>query len=180
MRRVLEAVGLVVVMAMLVAACGGDQHCRSACQKPAWVDNPPVLSAAGAGKGINAGMARELCADKGRHALAREINVQVAGLAEQSWQQVIGANDENTGHQYAEGITRSLHKMFLSGSRAAHYWEDCCDGTYYCLVTIEKEGLLKAANQAGQQAAKKLLKGAEAKHKELNTKFGELLEKEFE
>ena len=170
---------LLVTAGMVVGCSAGMDNCRMACPRPAWADTPPVLGAIGVKKGINVGTARTLAEDDGRHKLAREISVKVSGLLEQSIQNVAGAEGEMTGHDYAEGITRTLHKQFISGSRVTQYWEDCCDGTMYALVTIEKEALLEAANQAAKHAAKKLLKEAEGKHEELSKKFNELLDKEF-
>ncbi len=164
----------------LVGCSAAPDACRSACPRPAWVDTPPTLGAIGIKKGINTGMARKLATDEGRQEIARQISVKVMGLLEQSAQQVIGAEPGViTGHEYAEEITRTLHKQFLSGSKPVHFWQDCCTGEWYALVTIEKEGLLQAANQAAKQAAQKILKVAEEKHVELSQKLDEKLEAEY-
>ncbi len=180
MNRFRMMLGLMIVGTLALTACSaGVTDCRVACPKPAWVDMPPVLGGVGYKKGIDPGTARTLAEDDARHKIAREISAKVAGLLEQSLQQVTGAEGEITGHNYAEGITRTLHKQYLSGSRVSQYWEDCCNGGYYALVTIEKEALMAAANDQAKAAAKKLLANAEAKHEELSSKFNELLEKEF-
>jgi hypothetical protein len=173
----LLALGLVMVAAV-TAACGGGNQCRKDCPKPVWVDNPPTLGAVGVGKGINVSVARDLAEDNGRHKLAQTISVKVSGLLENSLQQVLGPEGEMTGHQYAEGIKRTLYQQYLSGTQVIHYWEDCCVGDYFVLITIEKDALIAAANQAAKQAAEKLLQNAEEKHEELRKKFDEELQKE--
>lgn len=179
MKTMTMSVGLIVVVGMFLAACSGASTCRTSCPRPAWVDKPPVLGGVGYKQGINVGVARTLAEDDARHKIAREISVKVAGLLEQSLQQVLGPEGEKTGHEYVEGITRTLHKNFLSGSRVSEYWEDCCDGGMYALVTIEKEALMEAANAQAKAAAEKLLAQAEEKHEELSKKFNDLLEKEY-
>ncbi len=167
----------------LLAGCsgsGGELCNNSDCPSPSWTEAPPALGAVGMAKGINVAMAKKLAVDNGRHELARQIAVKVMGVLDQSAQQVVGANPgEITGHQYAEEITRTLHKQFLSGSRAVDYYRNCCNGDWVALVTIDREGLLDAANIAAKLAAEKILKIAEAKHKELAKKMEEILEKEF-
>ena len=180
MKTTMKYFALIACVALVAAACGGPQNCQSNCPRPVWADSPPALGAIGIAKGTNTGMARKMALDKGRQEIARQISVKVMGLLEQSAQQVVGANPgEITGHEYAEEITRTLHKQFLSGSKAVHYWQDCCTGEWYVLVTVEKEGLLMAANQAAQAAAKKILKMAEGKHEELAKKLDENIDKEF-
>jgi len=179
MNKILATVGMMAGLGMLLVACSGANTCRMSCPRPAWVDKPPVLGAVGYKQGINVGTARTLAEDDARQKIAREISVKVAGLLEQSLQQVLGPEGEKTGHEYAEGITRTLHKNLISGSRVSEYWEDCCDGGMYALVTIEKEALMEAANAQAKAAAEKLLAQAEEKHEELSQKFNELLEKEY-
>jgi len=181
MKNQLKTVILFALAIAMLAACGGAAgDCLDDCPRPAWADNPPTIGAVGIAQGTNTGMARKMALDKGRHEIARQISVKVMGLLEQSAQQVVGAEPGViTGHEYAEEITRTLHKQFLSGSRAVHYWQDCCTGDWYALVTIEKEGLLQAANQAAKAAAKKILKIAEEKHEELSKKLDENIKKEF-
>ena len=179
----MKSVMMIVVVGMLAMACGpaGPKMCDySNCPRPEWSDTPPALGAVGIAKGINVGMARKLATDNGRHELARQIAAKVMGVLDQSAQQVVGANPgEITGHQYAEEITRTLHKQFLSGSKPVHYWQDCCTGEWYALVTIDQEGLLAGANMAAKAAAQKILKQAEAKHEQLSEKMEEIMKKEF-
>jgi len=182
MRKLAKSLMMVLGLAALVAACsGGESNCRVGCPKPAWVDKPPKLAAAGYSKGINPGVCRTLAEDDGRHKLAREISVKVSGLLEQSLKQVVGPEAaEVYGHQYAEGITRTLHHQYLSGTHVEEYFEECCgDQAYYALVTLEKDGMLQAANEAAKQAAQKLMGEAEAKHEELRTHLEEAIKKEF-
>ena len=168
---------------LLLAACSGTGPgvCDySDCPKPEWIDTAPVLGAVGIAQGINVSMARKLATDNARHELARQITTKVMGVLDQSAQQVVGANPgEITGHQYAEEITRTLHKQFLAGTRPVKYWQDCCTGDQYVLVTIDQEGLMAGANMAAKIAAKKILKQAEAKHEQLSKKMEEILKKEF-
>jgi len=174
---------LIGVLVMAAAACGpaGPGTCDySDCPRPEWADTPPALGAVGIAQGINVGMARKLATDNGRQELARQIAIKVMGVLDQSAQQVVGANPgEITGHQYSEEITRTLHKQFLTGSKAVKFWVDCCTGEQYALVTIDQEGLLAGANMAAKAAAEKILKQAEAKHQQLSEKMEEILEKEF-
>jgi len=179
----MRQVMMFLMVGLLLSACGpaGPGACDySDCPRPEWTDTPPVLGAVGIAQGINVGMARKLAVDNGRHELARQIATKVMGVLDQSAQQVVGANPgEITGHQYAEEITRTLHKQFLSGSKPVKYWRDCCTGDQYALVTIDQEGLLAGANMAAKAAAQKILKQAEAKHKQLSEKMEEIMEKEF-
>lgn len=179
----MKSVMMIVVVGMLALACGpaGPGVCNySDCPRPEWTDTPPALGAVGIMKGINVSMARKLAVDQGRQELARQIATKVMGVLDQSAQQVVGANPgEITGHQYAEEITRTLHKQFLSGSKPVHYWRDCCTGEWYALVTIDQEGLLAGANMAAKAAAQKILKQAEAKHEQLSEKMEEIMKKEF-
>jgi hypothetical protein len=176
-------IGLVVMGVAMLTACSGpngDVCDYSECPRPAWADESPVLGAVGIAEGINVGMARKLATDNARHELARQISVKVMGVLDQSAQQVVGANPgEITGHQYAEDIQRTLHKQFISGSKAVRFWQDCCTGETYALVTIDQEGLMAGANVAAKLAAQKILKQAEAKHQQLSEKMEEILEKEF-
>ena len=179
----MKSVMMIVVLGMLALACGpaGPEMCDySDCPRPEWADTPPALGAVGIMKGINVAMARKLAVDQGRQELARQIAAKVMGVLDQSAQQVVGANPgEITGHQYAEEITRTLHKQFLSGSKPVHYWRDCCTDEWYALVTIDQEGLLAGANVAAKAAAQKILKQAEAKHEQLSEKMEEIMKKEF-
>jgi hypothetical protein len=181
MKRVYWTTILWTLFLLIGCSGGGGNQCDySNCPRPPWVDEPPVLGAVGIAKGINIGMARKLAVDTGRHELARQIAAKVMGVLDQSAQQVVGANPgEVTGHQYAEEITRTLHKQFLSGSRAVKFYTDCCTGEQYALVTIDQKGLTQAANMAAQMAAKKILKQAEKKHEKLSEKMEEIMEKEF-
>ena len=178
-----KSVMMIVMAGMLAMACGpaGPGVCDySDCPRPEWADTRPALGAVGIMKGINVAMARKLAVDQGRQELARQIAAKVMGVLDQSAQQVVGANPgEITGHQYAEEITRTLHKQFLSGSKPVHYWQDCCTGEWYALVTIDQEGLLAGANMAAKAAAQKILKQAEAKHEQLSEKMEEIMKKEF-
>jgi hypothetical protein len=166
-----------------LASCSSSegQLCNNdACPSPSWTESPPALGAVGMAKGINVAMAKKLAVDNARHELARQIAAKVMGVLDQSAQQVVGANPgEITGHQYAEEITRTLHKQFLSGSRGHDFYRNCCNGDWVALVMIDREGLLEAANIAAKLAAEKILKVAEAKHKELSAKMEEILEKEY-
>jgi len=171
---------LVCVAGFLAACSAGTNKCSYATEQPAWVLAPPALGAVGIAKGINAGTARDTALDKGRHELARQVSAKVMGMLERSVQEVVGAGEgEVAGHEYKEEATRTLHKQFLSGSRAVEFWNDCETGEWYALVTIEKEGLLAAANQAAKAAAEKLMASAEEKHEELIKKLDEQLDKEF-
>jgi hypothetical protein len=173
---------VLIVMVLHLVGCAGSQgQCDySDCPRPQWADVPPALGAVGIAQGINVGMARKLATDSGRQQLARQIAVKVMGVLDQSAQQVVGANPgEITGHQYAEEITRTLHKQFLTGSRSSEFYTDCCTGEQYALVVIDQEGLANAANTAAKLAAQKILKQAEAKHQELSEKMVEILDKEF-
>ncbi len=179
MKKILTA----ILALSLLASCSSSegQLCNNdACPSPSWTENPPALGAVGMAKGINVAMAKKLAVDNARHELARQIAAKVMGVLDQSAQQVVGANPgEITGHQYAEEITRTLHKQFLTGSRAVKFYNDCCTGEQYALVTIDQEGLASAANTAAKLAAQKILKQAEAKHQELSDKMVEILDKEF-
>ena len=178
--RIFTIISLVVLFAMTACSGGSDQCDYSDCPRPEWADVPPALGAVGIAQGINVGMARKLATDSGRQQLARQIAVKVMGVLDQSAQQVVGANPgEITGHQYAEEITRTLHKQFLSGSRGHDFYRNCCNGDWVALVMIDREGLLEAANIAAKLAAEKILKVAEAKHKELSEKMEESLDKEY-
>ena len=178
--RIVTISGLVVLLFALGCSGGSDRCDYSDCPRPEWLDVPPALGTVGIAQGINVGMARKLATDSGRQQLARQIAVKVMGVLDQSAQQVVGANaGEITGHQYAEEITRTLHKQFLTGSRAVKFYTDCCTGEQYALVTIDQEGLASAANTAARLAAQKILKHAEAKHQELSEKMVEILDKEF-
>jgi len=178
--RIVTIIGLVVLLAATACSGSSDTCNYSNCPRPEWADTPPVLGAVGIAQGINIGMARKLATDSGRQQLARQIAVKVMGVLDQSAQQVVGANPgEITGHQYAEEITRTLHKQFLTGSRAVKFYTDCCTGEQYALVSIDQEGLANAANTAAKLAAQKILKQAEAKHQELSDKMEEILAKEF-
>ncbi len=178
--RIFTIISLIVLFAVSACSGGSDQCDYSDCPRPEWADVPPALGAVGIAQGINVGMARKLATDSGRQQLARQIAVKVMGVLDQSAQQVVGANPgEITGHQYAEEITRTLHKQFLTGSRAVKFYTDCCTGEQYALVTIDQEGLASAANTAAKLAAQKILKQAEAKHQELSDKMVEILDKEF-
>ena len=170
--------GVILVAAFgLLTACSASANM---CPRPVWANAPPALGAVGIAKGINTGTARDSALDKGRHELARQISAKIMGMLERSLQEVIGAGDgEVAGHEYKEEVTRTLHKQFLSGSRAVEYWRDCDTGEWYALVTIEKEGLLAAANQAAKQAAEKMMAAAEEKHEELIKKLDEQLDKEY-
>jgi len=176
------AVAATLTLALAAGCSSGEgQLCdNDACPSPSWTESTPALGAVGMAKGINVAMAKKLAVDNARHELARQIAAKVMGVLDQSAQQVVGANPgEITGHQYAEEITRTLHKQFLSGSRAEEYYRNCCNGDWVALVIIDREGLLEAANIAAKIAAKKILKLAEAKHKELSEKMEEILAKEF-
>jgi len=181
--RLVSVIPVLVLLALAAgcSAAGEGVLCSDrACPSPAWTENPPALAAVGMAQGLNAAMAKKLAADNGRHELARQIAIKVMGVLDQSAQQVVGAAPgEITGHQYAEEITRTLHKQFLAGSRVETWYRNCCTGEWVALVTIDREGLLAGASLAAKLAAEKILRQAEAKQEELARKMEEILDREL-
>ena len=147
---------------------------------PSWFMNPPPLCAATSAKGATAHIGRTSATDKGRQELARQISTKVMGYLEQSLQNAVGTGmEEAVGHEYAEGATRSIHKMSLSGSRSVKYDFSTSSGEWLTLVCLDYEKLVEAAQKTAKDAAAKLVDKYKERHQELVNKMDENLKKEF-
>ncbi|MBM4386489.1 MAG: hypothetical protein FJ088_02045 [Deltaproteobacteria bacterium] len=174
---------VVALLSLNFCSGAGKSVSYDGCPRPAWVDNPPVeggLAHIGVARGISTSSGRKLAEDNGRHGIAQQMSVKVMGLIEQSFQSVAGKSpEEMAGHEYGEGVQRTLYKQFISGVRPFKYYFDCVKDEYYALMVMDYQALAAAAKQQADKAAKELLQTAKEKHEELSKKMDELLDKEF-
>ena len=180
-------VAAVVAAAVFVISCGGTttnikepETKRSGSPFGDVTFIIPPNSAVGTSTGLDRGLAMELAADRARHELARKVASKLSGLLEQSAIQVLNAPAGClSGHKYSEGITRTVHHLFLTGAHVARYWFNDDTGEVTALVTVDHEGITEASTAVTTMVATDVFKATEAQHQKLLNKMNASVHKEY-
>ena len=147
---------------------------------PDWFMNPTSNCAVSAVKGATTSIAQKTGEANARGELSRQVQAKVMGMIETSFRNVTGTGFEDAqGQEFSKGAERTLYKNVQSGGRITNKHFSSGTGEWVFEVCIDAEALKSLANKMAQEAAKKLLDGQEAKHKEIVGDMDKQLDKEF-